>query len=286
MLLSEKSLIEIKKLKHSKLGVVIIARNEEQNIGNSLKSLVNQTLKPESIIVVDDGSTDKTFEIADSFKEVSVIKFQEKHESWLHEPELAKVFNLGISKLQNDLDFVMFSASDIIYPEEYLQSLVSSMNIETNVAIGGGVIQGERCHRPRGAGRIVRVDFLKSIGFGYPIRIGYEGYLLLKAEQLGYKVAVFPIAYKTARKSGVNYATKHFYNEGMSSKALGYSRLYVAGKAILLVFRNVKFAKRYVKGYFSEPKMYEKELRTFVAKRQNEIIFHRPRLLLYRLLNR
>jgi len=286
-MLTENSLTEITKLKHRKFGAVIIARNEEKNIEASLKSLLNQTLKPEKIIVVDDGSKDKTSEIASSFKGVEVIKFNEDHETWLDEPDLAKVFNTGILELDLiDLDFVMLTASDIIYPEEYCQSIISSMNIETNVVVAGGVINNERCHRPRGAGRIVRTDFLKIIGNGYPIRHGYEGYMLLKAEQLGYKVEVFPIAYGTIRKSGLNYSKKHYYHEGKSAKALGYSRLYVLGKIGLLFLRDRKHAIRFVKGYLSDTKLYEKELRIFNAKRQNEIIFYEPRLLLYRLLHR
>lgn len=44
--------------------VVIPARNEEETLPATLKMLKAQTLRPRAIIVVDDGSTDKTAEIA------------------------------------------------------------------------------------------------------------------------------------------------------------------------------------------------------------------------------
>lgn len=284
---TKESLSDITKLKQSRYGVVIIARNEEKTIGTSLDSLLNQTLKPQKIIVVDDGSTDKTFEIASSFKNVSVIHFNIIHDTWLSDPNLASVFNFGIQELDLiNLDYVVLSASDIIYPEEYCQSIISSMNSQKIIGVGGGIINNERCHRPRGAGRIVRTDLLKSIGNGYPIRYGYEGYLLLKAEQLGFKVQVFPIPYKTIRKTGTNHTKKYFYHEGKATKALGYSRIYVSGKFLLMFLKDRKNSITFLKGYLSDTKKYEKELRIFNTKRQKEIIFHKPRLLLYRLLNR
>ncbi len=50
------------------VSVIIPARNEEACIGRCLESLVEQTGVPFEIIVVDDGSTDRTREIAEEFE--------------------------------------------------------------------------------------------------------------------------------------------------------------------------------------------------------------------------
>ena len=47
--------------------IIIPAYNEEQFIGLTLDSLVNQTILPSKIIVVDDNSTDATSEIVQSY---------------------------------------------------------------------------------------------------------------------------------------------------------------------------------------------------------------------------
>ena len=46
------------------VGVVIPARNEEHNLPTLLRSLASQSVKPREILVVDDGSTDRTADLA------------------------------------------------------------------------------------------------------------------------------------------------------------------------------------------------------------------------------
>ena len=61
------------------LGVVVFARNEEKGISKCLLSILRQTIKPAKICFVNDGSTDKTREIAKCYKDVEVMDFPEKH---------------------------------------------------------------------------------------------------------------------------------------------------------------------------------------------------------------
>jgi glycosyltransferase involved in cell wall biosynthesis len=56
------------------VSVIVPARNEEACLGACLQSLVEQSGVNFEIIVVDDDSTDRTFEIARSFSNVNVIK--------------------------------------------------------------------------------------------------------------------------------------------------------------------------------------------------------------------
>ena len=55
------------------VAIIVPARNEEASLGDCLASLTAQTGVAFEIIVVDDGSTDRTREIAQSFAEVRVI---------------------------------------------------------------------------------------------------------------------------------------------------------------------------------------------------------------------
>jgi glycosyltransferase involved in cell wall biosynthesis len=55
------------------VSVIIPARNEEANLGTCLESLMHQDLLSFEIIVVNDNSTDRTKEIAQSFPGVRVI---------------------------------------------------------------------------------------------------------------------------------------------------------------------------------------------------------------------
>jgi glycosyltransferase involved in cell wall biosynthesis len=65
------------------VSVIVPARNEQICLGACLESLVAQTGVPFEIIVVDDHSTDRTREIAQSFPGVRVIEAGPLPEGWI-----------------------------------------------------------------------------------------------------------------------------------------------------------------------------------------------------------
>jgi len=54
----------VAKISSDRLSVIIPARNEEHNLPAPLRSITAQSVRPHEIIVLDDGSTDRTAEIA------------------------------------------------------------------------------------------------------------------------------------------------------------------------------------------------------------------------------
>ncbi len=64
------------------VSIIVPARNEEANIGDCLKSLTSQTGVAFEIIVVDDDSTDRTREIAESIAGVRVVPPDPLRENW------------------------------------------------------------------------------------------------------------------------------------------------------------------------------------------------------------
>jgi len=64
------------------VSVVVPARNEEASLGECLQSLVSQEGVNAEVIVVDDGSTDRTREIAQSFPGVRVLSPGRLPEGW------------------------------------------------------------------------------------------------------------------------------------------------------------------------------------------------------------
>src|SRR5205814_3300258 len=84
-----------------KYVLITPAHNEEAFIQKTLDSMVLQTLLPERWVIVDDGSTDRTAEIVESYK---------KRYRWIelmHRPQRAgrnfarkaHAFNLGLHRL-------------------------------------------------------------------------------------------------------------------------------------------------------------------------------------------
>ena len=64
------------------VSVIIPARNEEASLGTCLESLASQSGMEFEIIVVNDHSTDRTREIAESFPGVRVIEAGELPTGW------------------------------------------------------------------------------------------------------------------------------------------------------------------------------------------------------------
>lgn len=109
-----------------KFLIIIPAHNEEKNIFFCLKSLENQTYKDFQVVVVNDGSTDKTSEIAENFKlQTSNFKVLNLEKSE-HQPgaKVVRTFNKGLEKVSlKDFDVICKFDADIIFPENYLEEI-------------------------------------------------------------------------------------------------------------------------------------------------------------------
>lgn len=106
-----------------RVSVIVPAYNEEESIGACLESLGKQTHKDVEIIVVDDSSTDRTVEIAESMG-AKVLK--QDHRG----PGLAR--NLGAEHATGEI--VSFLDADMTFAPEFLECLVKP--IEEGKAIG------------------------------------------------------------------------------------------------------------------------------------------------------
>ena len=122
--------------------IIIPAHNEENTIGLTLKSLVNQTLLPKKVVVVNDNSSDKTPQIISTFTKkynwISSIDINTTNE---HIPG-AKVINAfyeGVKELDDNYDIICKYDADIVFPNNYLESIASLFESNSKVGIAGGI---------------------------------------------------------------------------------------------------------------------------------------------------
>lgn len=102
-----------KRNKNPLVSVVIAAYNEGKYIDKCLNSLKHQSYKNKEIIVVDDGSTDKTGEIA---KRLGVRVYKVKHAG----PGSAR--NFGVKRTKGKI--LAFLDADMKYNERYIEKLI------------------------------------------------------------------------------------------------------------------------------------------------------------------
>ncbi len=101
------------------VSIIIPTYNEEKEISNCLRSLTAQSYTPQEIILVDDGSTDKTSEIISSFKFlVSSFKFlHQDHKG----PGPAR--NLGAKEAKGEI--LVFVDADMTFEKNFIKDLTA-----------------------------------------------------------------------------------------------------------------------------------------------------------------
>lgn len=261
-----------------RVAAVIPARNEENFIGKTLAALFDQYTRPDKVIIVNDGSTDRTADIA-SAAGAKVVDMPDRGYNVHGTPVLAGVINRGLQELQgcgynNDRDYVLVLGADHILPQNYVTAVLDAMTADRRLVLCSGVIAGERSIVPRGSGRVVRADFWQSVGFCYPENYGFETYLVVKAQQRDYGVKVLKdLVTQTLRKTGKNYKKNAYVSYGKSLKALGYSKLYSVARIGLISLKHPKGGFYMYKGYLSnDVQTYDPELRSFLCSIQHKRI--------------
>jgi len=250
-----------------KYAIVVKARNEEENIEKTLLALKRQTLKPTQIIVVDDGSTDKTAAIASRHADL-VVQLPDRGYNIVGRPELAKVVNEGLARVKEDVDYVMICDSDQIIPEDYVETLVERMKNNPRIVIASGRAKGEpfRATHPRGTGRLVNAEFWrKTSGLRYPIEWGWESWLYFKAVQLGYEARSFKdVAIELKRPTSLGKAELW----GKAMYALGYDWKYAIGRLAATFFKSPKAGLRMFWGWFHHKGVRRLDVADYVNQMQ------------------
>jgi len=240
--------------------VLIPARDEENNIKKTLESINNQTIKPNSIIVVNDNSVDNTEKIATSTG-AKVVNFPYQHKNWVINGKLGIVFSFGMNFFNKNNSHFVILGGDHILPENYVEQIIRNMK-KDNVDLASGIIENEITISPRGSGRIFTKKAMNCIEWKYQPNWGYETYALFKIQSEGMKTSVYPIITKTQRPTGTNYNSKKFYHMGFSYKALGYTSFYGIGRSLTITKKfGVHNGLMFSLGFFSNYKIrYNKKI--------------------------
>lgn len=233
-----------------KIGVVIPARNEEKYLGKTLECLLNQTRKPDVVVVVDDGSSDNTAEIAKQFG-VTVLRRPNRDYSVLGTPEEAEVRNVGFRFLDKigGFDYVMVLDADQMLSRDYIEKIIAEMEKNRRLVLASGRIVGEMTRTPRGSGRVYRFAFLREIGF-FPINYGAESYTMCKALEKGYEIKVVEDALAFGQRK-TSFSFEKMYALGRGKRALRDDPIYVLWDFLLMFFRSPKGAISMLSGYLS-----------------------------------
>ena len=108
-------------------SVVVPAYNCENTIANVIEALLNQTIKPNEIIIVDDGSSDGTAEKIKSYNEVTYVKQENAG------PATAR--NNGARNSSSGIIF--FTDSDCLAQKDWIEKSIQHFKDETVGVVSG-----------------------------------------------------------------------------------------------------------------------------------------------------
>jgi glycosyltransferase involved in cell wall biosynthesis len=117
------------------VSIYIPAYNASEFLARSIESILAQTLAPDEILVIDDGSEDSTAEIASRYSRVMLVRHEKNR-------GLAAARNTALQLARNEL--VASIDADCVADSAWLATLVSHMDDSKLAGVGGRLIEGVR----------------------------------------------------------------------------------------------------------------------------------------------
>ncbi|MFY3741191.1 MAG: glycosyltransferase involved in cell wall biosynthesis [Candidatus Nitrosomirales archaeon] len=220
------------------IAVIVPARNEEGYVRQTLDSLLDQTTKPDEIIVVLDRCNDKTPEIVKEYTlKHKTIKSVDKHYSkygstFLKGFVVAETINEGIKHVSSDVNFIMIANADSVYSDNYIEEALDVMKRENDCVIVGFKDDAA----VSGSGAFYRRSFLLKVTGGFFRECAAEDtFMQFAALNLDYKIiGLEQSKFILLRERGVGSASekiKYSMAKGYAAYTLGTSFWYIILRA-------------------------------------------------------
>jgi glycosyltransferase involved in cell wall biosynthesis len=270
--------------------VIIPAHNEESYIGLTLNSLLQQSLVPKKIVVVNDNSDDGTERILDEFtakhKLISKLNAQSSSE---HMPgsKVINAFNKGLSFIDQEYDFIVKLDADIMLPTNYFEKIAFVFKGRPQIGIAGGFAfeqdeQGDwKLNHPmntdhvRGAFKAYSKKCFIAIG-GLKNAMGWDTVDELLAQFHGFEIYTDDtLEVKHLRPTGIAYnaKAKHLQGQAMYSMRYGISITLIASVKMALKQKNKAAFTDNMYGYFKA----KKEKQPFMVSQEEGIFIRKLR---------
>lgn len=249
-----------------KYYIIIPTYNEEKFISLTLQSIVEQTVLPSKVVVVNDGSTDKTEEILNSFVEkYSFISLVNKASDAIHLPgsKVIQAFQKGLETLDDNYDIIVKIDADLIFPSNYFETIIKHFQSDERIGMVGGFCYIEKNgewilenltdkDHIRGALKSYRKETFKQIG-GLKPEMGWDTVDELLCKFYNWKVITDESLHvKHLKPTGASYNQAARFKQGEAFYSLGYGFFITAIASLKLAMRKGKplLFIDYIKGFW------------------------------------
>jgi glycosyltransferase involved in cell wall biosynthesis len=270
-----------------KYYIVIPAYNEAQFILLTLESLVEQTVLPSKVVVVNDSSTDSTAELVTAFaKEYPFISLVNKTSDAIHLPgsKVIQAFQKGLESVDGNYDFVVKADADLIFPANYFETLIDHFKSDNRIGMAGGFCYIEKNENwvlenltdkdhIRGALKAYRKETFQQIG-GLKSAMGWDTVDELLCKFYDWKIKTDGTLHvKHLKPTGANYSKNARYKQGEAFYTLGYGFWITSIASVKLALRKKKplLFLDYMNGFWKakkakKPLLVNEEQAKFIRK--------------------
>ena len=123
--------------------IVMPAYNEAEYIGRTINSIAKQSLLPKQLIVVNDGSTDRTGEVVEEYAQqypwIRLVN-HDKKEGHAGGAKVIRAFYIGYDTIDIDYDILVKLDADLELDNIYFEKIVSYFKADPKLGIAGGTI--------------------------------------------------------------------------------------------------------------------------------------------------
>ena len=278
--------------------IVIPSHNEEAFIALTLQSLVEQTVLPSKIVVVNDNSTDKTATIVLEFaSKYPFITLVNKTSDAIHLPgsKVIQAFQAGYETVDENYDLIVKADADLIFPNYYFETVIFHFQSDAKIGMAGGFAYIEKNgefilenltdkDHIRGAFKAYRKETFKQIG-GLRPAMGWDTVDELLCKYYNWKVVTdSTLKVKHLKPTGANYNKTARFKQGEAFYTLGYGFLItaIASAKLALMKKKPLLFLDYIQGYWMAKKSnktmlvtpdQEKFIRKYRLKKMKEKLF-------------
>jgi len=282
----------------TKYVLITPVRDEERFIEKTIQSVISQTILPLAYIIVDDGSSDKTGEIIDSYAAkypwITALHRQDRGFRNSAGGEV-QAFYFGFEQVKHlQWDYIVKLDGDLSFDADYFERCMQYFANDPKLGLASGVIynlENGELHlektphfHVRGAAKMYSKKLWDELGGMYAIN-GWDTLDEVKANMLGYTTQNFPdlkiVQYRT---TGMEVGIwQNAIKNGTGSYIAGYHPLYLASKIIKRSLRRPFFIESaglcygYFKAFFThKERVNDAKLVHYLRKQQMNRLFLRP----------
>ncbi|MFK2821197.1 glycosyltransferase family 2 protein [Flavobacteriaceae sp. LMIT009] len=245
--------------------IVIPAHNEVDSILLTLESLVNQTLSPKKILVVNDNSTDDTEKLVSAFASkhanIALVNNQSSEEH-LPGTKIINAFYKGYEVLDEDYDVICKFDADLVFPSNYLEVLTNHFKQDQQVGMAAGFCYIKKNEEwviedltnkdhIRGALKAYRKNCFLQIGM-LKRSMGWDTIDELLAQFYDWKIVTDESLHvKHLKPTGLNYAkgSKFLQGEALYKLRFGFPLAFLSSLKLAYKKRSLKLFFNYIIGY-------------------------------------